>query len=78
MQRALEHHLAPQWLGIQGPAGTVPASCQAQGVRLLQSPAPSPARYYDQVLALFGLGFMQGRFSFDAQGHLWPAWSLRR
>lgn len=31
--------------------------------------------YYDQVLALFGLGFMEHRFRFDAQGALLPAWA---
>ncbi len=30
--------------------------------------------YYDQVLALFSLGFMEHRFRFDAQGALLPAW----
>jgi len=31
--------------------------------------------YYDQVLALFSLGFMEHRFRFDAQGALLPAWA---
>lgn len=31
--------------------------------------------YYDQVLALFSLGFMEHRFRFDAQGALVPAWA---
>ena len=31
--------------------------------------------YYDQVLALFGLGFMEHRFRFDAQGALVPSWA---
>ncbi|MGQ0619704.1 MAG: cellulose synthase complex periplasmic endoglucanase BcsZ [Panacagrimonas sp.] len=30
----------------------------------------APARYYDQVLALFGEGFAQGRFKFAADGRL--------
>ena len=34
------------------------------------------SHYYDQVLALFGLGFMEHRFRFDAQGNLLPAWAL--
>ncbi|NKF23729.1 cellulose synthase complex periplasmic endoglucanase BcsZ [Solimonas marina] len=33
-----------------------------------------PARYYDQVLALFGKGFVDGRFRFDAKGRLIPSW----
>lgn len=30
--------------------------------------------YYDQVLALFGEGWTAGRFSFDVEGRLQPAW----
>lgn len=30
----------------------------------------SPPAYYDQILALFGLGSLEGRFSFDRTGHL--------
>jgi endoglucanase len=33
------------------------------------------SHYYDQVLALFGLGFMEHRFRFDAQGDLIPSWA---
>jgi endoglucanase len=33
------------------------------------------SHYYDQVLALFGLGFMEHRFRFDAQGDLVPSWA---
>lgn len=32
----------------------------------------SPPRYYDQNLALFGLGFVEGRFSFSRSGNLVP------
>ena len=35
----------------------------------------SQSLYYDQVLALFSLGFMEHRFRFDAQGALMPAWA---
>ncbi len=34
----------------------------------------SGRRYYDQVLALFGLGFVEGRFRFNHCGELVPAW----
>ena len=33
-----------------------------------------PARYYDHVLILFGKGYAEGRFRFDAQGRLIPTW----
>ena len=34
----------------------------------------APARYYDQNLALFGLGFLQRQFSFDSTGQLRLRW----
>jgi endo-1,4-beta-D-glucanase Y len=34
----------------------------------------NPAKYYDQNLALFGLGFEQQQFSFDANGELKLKW----
>jgi len=34
----------------------------------------APAKYYDQNLALFGLGFMQRQFWFDAEGALKLSW----
>ena len=33
------------------------------------------SHYYDQVLALFSLGFMERRFRFDAQGALTTSWA---
>ena len=34
----------------------------------------NPARYYDQNLLLFGLGWKSRQFWFDSQGHLITAW----
>ena len=34
----------------------------------------APARYYDQNLALFGLGFMEHLFRFDSSGALKMKW----
>lgn len=34
--------------------------------------------YYDQILALFGLGFFEKRFRFNAQGELVPSWVSER
>ena len=31
-------------------------------------------KYYDQVLSMFGEGWIEGRFRFDDSGHLLPAW----
>ena len=35
----------------------------------------SPPRYYDQNLALFGVGFMQRQFWFDSTGTLKLSWN---
>lgn len=35
----------------------------------------TPARYYDQVLVLFGKGYDDGRFRFSATGRLEPQWA---
>ncbi|CAB3808973.1 Endoglucanase [Paraburkholderia caffeinitolerans] len=37
----------------------------------------SPPGYYSSVLMLFGLGYMQGLYRFDAQGRVAPAWTTR-
>lgn len=34
-----------------------------------------PTHYYDQALILFGQGWLDGRYRFDAQGRLQPQWS---
>lgn len=34
-----------------------------------------PTNYYDQALILFGQGWLDGRYRFDAQGRLQPKWS---
>lgn len=36
-----------------------------------------PARYYDQVLALFAQGYRQGRYRFDEVGRLLPEWGKK-
>ncbi|MBB3257441.1 endoglucanase [Paraburkholderia bannensis] len=37
----------------------------------------SPPGYYSSVLMLFGLGYLQGLYHFDAQGRVAPAWTAR-
>lgn len=49
------------------------ARAQAQRNRGLA--AREPPGYYSQVLTLFGLGFLDGRYRFDADGTLVPAWT---
>lgn len=38
---------------------------------------PGTGLYYDQVLILFGLGWHDGHYRFDAQGRLQPRWQQR-
>jgi endoglucanase len=37
----------------------------------------APAAYYDQVLLLFALGHVEGRFRFSPDGALLPSWSAQ-
>ncbi len=46
------------------------ALLQGQTQRILQH----PNHYYDQVLALFALGWMEGRYQFGRDGRLQPLW----
>lgn len=49
------------------------AQAQAQRTRMLARQAP--LGYYSQVLTLFGLGYLDGLYRFDAGGALVPAWT---
>lgn len=49
------------------------ARTQAQRTRSLAREAP--LGYYSQVLALFGLGYLDGLYRFDADGAVIPAWT---
>ena len=50
-----------------------PAALARQLQRLHAEP-PAPDAYYGQSLALFGQGAHQGRYRFDTDGSLLPAW----
>lgn len=50
------------------------AALRQQLQRLRDKPSAA-GDYYDQVLTLFGVGAYEGRFRFDADGSLLPAWS---
>ncbi|SDC45698.1 cellulose synthase complex periplasmic endoglucanase BcsZ [Paraburkholderia lycopersici] len=49
------------------------ASTQVQRSRTLAQ--QSPPGYYSSVLMLFGLGYLDGFYRFDAQGRVAPAWT---
>ncbi|WP_321888715.1 cellulose synthase complex periplasmic endoglucanase BcsZ [Paraburkholderia bannensis] len=51
------------------------ADAQVQRSRTLAQ--KSPPGYYSSVLMLFGLGYLQGLYHFDAQGRVAPAWTTR-
>jgi endoglucanase len=71
-------------LGAAGPPGFSAAvlpllasagaggALRAQQERLRAHP-PAADAYYDQALALFGLGWQEGRYAFAADGSLAPA-----
>lgn len=54
-------------------AGAQPVA-QAQLARIADLEAKTPSPYYGQALTLFGLGWYEGRFGFDADGSLKLAW----
>jgi endoglucanase len=66
---------AAAWLSQAGHAGAARgfiARAEAARSRGLYG---EPARYYDQVLALFANGWMEQRFRFAADGRLIPTWT---
>ncbi len=80
----------PESLDIQSglASGTGPAGFSAAVLPLLQDTSHmqvlrrrmqtirfDQTRYYDQVLALFAEGWLQGRYRFDAQGRLLTRWT---
>ena len=54
------------------------ASGEADALRVqqlrLEARPPRPDAYYEQCLALFGQGWMDGAYRFDADGRLLPRW----
>lgn len=48
---------------------------QAQVQRSRSQAAQSPLGYYSQVLTLFGFGYLDGLYRFNADGALVPAWT---
>lgn len=80
-------HIHPRSLQISGPgpsgfsAAMLPflqalqaqTALQAQRQRLASQPL-RPSAYYEQCLALFGIGWMRGDYAFDPQGKLQLPW----
>jgi len=48
---------------------------QRQRERIDAAKGADPSHYYDQVLLLFGQGWVDGRYRFDEQGRLSPRWA---
>jgi endoglucanase len=46
------------------------ALLEQQRERVRQSPQNATSNYYDQALVLFGSGWLEGHYRFDAQGRL--------
>lgn len=53
------------------------AGVARQRERLRDAPQNATSNYYDRVLVLFGTGWADGHYRFDAQGRLMPRWSGR-
>ncbi|TWG86732.1 endoglucanase [Cupriavidus gilardii J11] len=50
-------------------------AARAQVRRVRELAASEPLGYYSQVLALFGLGYLDGLYRFEADGAVTPAWT---
>jgi endoglucanase len=66
--------LLPYALAMQQPALRERLQQQVQATQQ-RAFFSAKSYYYDQVLALFSLGFMEQRFRFDAQGALITSWA---
>lgn len=53
----------------------LPDAARQQVQRLRKLAAAEPLGYYSQVLALFGLGYLDGLYRFETDGALTPAWT---
>lgn len=62
------------YLQAQGAKNALQVQQQRVLEQLLQAPKEAPARYYDQVLGLFGTGFMEQRYHFLPNGRLQLRW----
>jgi endoglucanase len=65
----LMSHAVP---GAHGPQSTAAQSYRERAESLALK---SDQHYYSDALTLFGLGFSDGRFRFDRNGHLEPRWN---
>lgn len=61
---------------LQAAGAQAALKTQQERVRreLLEAPKDAPARYYDQVLGLFGTGYMEQRYQFLPSGRLQLRW----
>lgn len=53
------------------------AGLARQRERVRNAPQNASSNYYDRVLVLFGTGWIDGHYRFDADGRLLPRWSTR-
>lgn len=60
-------------LGDRQTLQTLQALLQRDHAKALRG---TPTNYYDQTLILFGQGWLQKHYRFDATGRLHPAWTL--
>jgi endoglucanase len=62
------------FLSALGDKPTLEKQHQRVRAALLRARQGEPANYYDQVLILFGKGWLDGQYRFDDQGRLQPKW----
>ncbi len=62
------------YLQAQGAQGALKSQQERVRRELLEAPKDAPPRYYDQVLGLFGTGYMEQRYQFLPSGRLQLRW----
>ena len=62
------------YLQARGAQAALKAQQERVRRELLEAPQDAPPRYYDQVLGLFGTGYLEQRYQFLPSGRLQPRW----
>jgi endoglucanase len=63
------------FLSALGDAPTLAAQRERVRVAAVAAAQGAATQYYDQVLILFGQGWLDGQFRFDEQGRVQPRWA---
>lgn len=63
------------FLSVQGEQSALEKQRERIRIAALRARRGEPSNYYDQVLVLFGAGWLDGQYRFDTQGRVQPKWA---